>query len=145
MTSVAGGPGARRRAVLATDLLHPTQLSMSATLEARRIALARVAIAAGEVAFQTRSALADWAGTHRSQITRIARGQEVGGEVGWLLASLAAVVTALMSVYEPEAIPGWLHGSNPHLGDRRPLDVLAAGDVAAVMGAVQAARVGVFA
>lgn len=114
-------------------------------LETRRIALAHASIEAGEVVFDTKASLADWAGTHRSQITRVAQGQEIGGEVGWRLAGLAAIVTALISVYEPEAISGWLHGSNSHLADRRPLDVLAEGDVAAVMSAVQAARTGVFA
>ena len=82
---------------------------------------------------------------HRSQITRAAEGQEIGGDAGWLLAALAAVVTTLLAIYEPAAVAGWLHGSNPHLSDRRPLDVLAEGDVTAVMGAVQAARTGVFA
>ncbi len=111
----------------------------------RGATLARATVDAGEVAFGTRAALATWAGTHRSQVTRVARGQVVGGETGWRLAALAAIVTALLVVYEPEAIPGWLRGNNPHLGDRRPLDVLAAGDVTAVMGAVQAARTGAFA
>jgi uncharacterized protein (DUF2384 family) len=78
-------------------------------------------------------------------VTRVAGGQEVGGDAGWRLAALAAVVTALLAIYDVEAIPGWLRGSNPHLQDRRPLDVLAAGDLAAVMSAVQAARTGVYA
>jgi uncharacterized protein (DUF2384 family) len=102
-------------------------------------------VEAGEVVFGTRAGLAQWVGTHRSQITRAARGQELGGDEGWRLSSLAAVVTALLALYEPRAVAGWLHGSNPHLGDRRPLDVLAAGDVAAVMAAVQAARTGAYA
>jgi uncharacterized protein (DUF2384 family) len=89
--------------------------------------------------------LAKWIGTHRSQITRAARGQELGGEEGWRLSTLAAVVTALLALYEPDAVAGWLHGSNPHLNDRRPLDVLAEGDVAAVIAAVQAARTGAYA
>lgn len=120
-------------------------MTLRIPLETHRVRLAHASIEAGEVAFASRAALADWAGTHRSQITRVAGGQEVGGEVGWRLVSLAAVVTALISIFEPEAISGWLHGSNPHLADRRPLDVLAEGDIASVMGAVQAARTGVFA
>lgn len=111
----------------------------------RVINLGQAAVGAGEVAFGTRAALAHWAGTHRSQITRLAKGQAVGGEGGWRLAALASVVTALLALYERDAIPGWLEGNNPHLGDRRPLDVLAAGDIAAVMSAVQAARTGAFA
>lgn len=114
-------------------------------LEVHRVALAEAAVEAGEVALGSRSALAQWAGIHRSQITRAARGQAIGGEEGWRLTSLAAVVTALLAVYEPGAVAGWLAGVNPHLNDRKPLDVLAQGDVTAVMGAVQAARTGVYA
>lgn len=114
-------------------------------LEGHRVALAGTTVEAGEIALGSRSALAEWAGMHRSQITRAARGQDIGGEEGWRLTSLAAVVTALLAIYEPDAVAGWLAGSNPHLNDRRPLDVLAEGDVTAVMGAVQAARAGVYA
>jgi uncharacterized protein (DUF2384 family) len=114
-------------------------------LEDQLAALAEASVGAGELAFGSRAALAAWAGTNRSQITRAAQGQEVGGEAGWRLAALAAVVTALLAIYEPAAVGGWLHGNNPHLGDRRPVDVLAAGDVAAVMAAVQAAHTGAYA
>jgi uncharacterized protein (DUF2384 family) len=114
-------------------------------LQEHRAALAEARVEAGELAFGGRAALAAWVGTHRSQITRAARGQELGGEEGWRLAGLAAVVTALLAFYEPEAVSGWLHGSNPQLDDRRPLDVLAAGDLASVMAAVQAARTGAYA
>lgn len=110
--------------------------------QARPATLAEASVEAGEVVFGSRAGLAKWVGTHRSQITRAARGQELGGEEGWRLSALAAVVTALRALYEPEAVSGWLQGNNPHLGDRRPLDVLAQGDVAAVMAAVQAARTG---
>jgi uncharacterized protein (DUF2384 family) len=113
--------------------------------KARRPVLAGASVEAGEVAFGTRAALAAWLGTHRSQITRAARGQELRGDEGWRLSGLAAVVTALLAIYDRDAVSGWLQGNNPHLGDRRPLDVLAAGDVAAVMAAVQAARTGAFA
>ena len=64
---------------------------------------------------------------------------------GWRIKGLAAVVTALLGLYEPEVVPDWLAGFNPHLNNRRPLDVLAAGDVAAVMAAVQAAHTGSYA
>lgn len=110
----------------------------------RRV-VSEAAADAGELAFGTRAAVATWAGMHRSQITRAARGQQVGGEEGWRLSALAAVVTALLAFLEPQAIAGWMHGSNPHLRDRRPVDILAEGDLATVMVAVQAARTGVFA
>lgn len=102
-------------------------------------------VGAGEVAFGNRAAFAEWAGIHRSQVTRLAQGQGIGGEPGWRIAGLMSVVLALLEIYEPDAIAGWLHGINPHLNHRRPLDVLAQGDIAEVMAAVQAARVGSFA
>jgi uncharacterized protein (DUF2384 family) len=111
----------------------------------KRFNFTLASVEAGEVVFGSRSALAEWAGSHRSQITRAAKGQEIGGEAGWRVSGLAAVVTALLGIYEPEAVAGWMHGANPHLQDRRPLDVLAQGDVAAVMTAVQAARTGAYA
>ncbi len=114
-------------------------------MKSPRSALIATSIEAGELVFGSRAALAAWIGTHRSQISRVARGQELGGEEGWRLLALAAAVTALLAIYDPEAVSGWLHGSNPHLNDRRPLDVLAQGDLASVMTAVQAARTGVYA
>ncbi len=109
------------------------------------LAVREAMIDAGELALGSRAALARWLGAHRSQVTRAALGQVLGGEEGWRLTGLAAVVTALLSLYEPDAVSGWLHGNNPHLDDRRPIDVLAEGDVTAVMAAVQAARAGAFA
>jgi hypothetical protein len=79
-------------------------MAAQATLEDHRRALAGAAVDAGEVAFGNRSALAEWIGTHRSQVTRAAEGQEIGGEAGWRLAVLAAIVTALLAIYEPEAV-----------------------------------------
>jgi len=107
--------------------------------------LGLAAVAAGELAVGSRIALARWAGAHRGEITRLAGGLEIGGEGAWRLAGLASVVTALLAVYDRDAIPGWVSGNNPHLNDRRPLDVLATGDVASVMSAVQAIRTGAFA
>lgn len=121
------------------------QVAAKRVREVAQAVLAEASVDAGEVAFGNRARLAEWLGTHRSQITRAAQGQDLGGEEGWRLSGLAAVVTALLAIYEPEAVSGWLSGNNPHLGDRRPLDVLAAGDVAAVMAAVQAARTGAYA
>ncbi len=110
-----------------------------------RLTLALASVMAGQLVFGSRAALADWAGSHRSQISRVAKGQDIGGEAGWRIAGLAAVVTALLDIYEPEAVAGWFHGANPQLRGRRPVDVLAEGDLAAVMAAVQAARTGAYA
>lgn len=114
-------------------------------LKGHKAPLAHAIVEAGEVALGSRSALARWLGIERSQVTRAAAGQAIGGPAGWRIKGLAAVVTALLALYEPAAVAGWLAGANPHLNHRRPLDVLAQGDVAAVMAAVQAAQTGSFA
>ncbi len=122
---------------------RPKHSTGGARQHAKAIAAARVD--AGELAFENRAALAEWLGTARSQVTRAAQGAAFGGAPGWQLTGLHAVVAALLTLYDPEAIPGWLHGFNPHLGDRRPIDLLAVGEVASVMEAVQAARAGSYA
>jgi uncharacterized protein (DUF2384 family) len=111
----------------------------------RKGVLAQAVLHSAEVAFRNRAALAEWLGIERSQITRAAAGQSIGGAAGWRMKGLAAVVTALLDVYDPEVVPDWLAGINPHLNDRRPLDVLAQGDVASVMAALQAEQAGSFA
>ncbi len=143
--------GLKNRIFQSADASEPKQTKSSRTrrrTEAYGDLTARLRSAeaeAGKVAFGNRAAFADWAGTHRSQITRLAQGQDVGGEPGWRIAGLVSVVLALLEVYEPDAVPGWLQGINPHLNNRRPLDVLGEGDVAKVMAAIQATRVGSFA
>ena len=50
------------------------------------------------------------------------------------------VWSELLVVYEPQAATGWLFGMNPLLGDRRPIDVLGAGEETDVLRTVRAER-----
>jgi hypothetical protein len=96
--------------------------------------------------FKSDAELAGWLGVDRSQLSRYRRGrQRPGGEVGWRLTGLQAVVQALRQVLEADAVADWLLGVNAHLNQRRPLDVLREGRVAEVMNAVEAERTGSFA
>jgi len=62
------------------------------------------------------------------------------------LDDLKTLVTQLASLgLSPPTIVAWLHGRNPFLQDRRPLDVLASGDFDAASGAVSALRDGSYA
>ncbi|MGH7703692.1 MAG: hypothetical protein ACREMO_11390 [Gemmatimonadales bacterium] len=99
----------------------------------------------GTAVLGSKAALAAWLNVHRSQVTRLERGQEIGHEPGWRLAGLGAVVGALSQVYDPEVIPDWLKGINAHLNHQRPIDLLHQGRVAEVMAAVEAARTGSYA
>jgi len=55
------------------------------------------------------------------------------------------LMSRLLALYERETAIKWLEGFNPHLGDRRPIDLLAAGRTAEVLGALQSAETGSFA
>ena len=59
--------------------------------------------------------------------------------------NLGTVVESLTGYLEPDAIADWLSGVNPHLGHRRPIDVLLAGHVTDVIAAVEAERRGAYA
>ena len=55
------------------------------------------------------------------------------------------VWSELLVVYEPQAATAWLLGMNPLLGNRRPIDVLGAGEETDVLRAVRAERMDLFA
>jgi len=44
----------------------------------------------------------------------------------------------LLRVYEPDAARAWLHGVNPLLGDRRPIDLVTSGRTMEVLRAIRA-------
>lgn len=49
---------------------------------------------------------------------------------------LLRVFNRLLVIYDPETALKWLQGTNAHLGNRRPIDVLADGDYQAVHAAI---------
>ena len=53
------------------------------------------------------------------------------------LLELQYVIAELSDVYKPEGIDIWLHARQRALGDRRPIDVLKAGDFETVLQLVQ--------
>jgi uncharacterized protein (DUF2384 family) len=50
-----------------------------------------------------------------------------------------------LRLYPAEAAELWLQGLNPHLGDRRPIDLVRAGRAQELLGAIGAERSGGFA
>ncbi len=55
------------------------------------------------------------------------------------------VWSSLLRVYEPDAARAWLHGVNPLLGDRRPIDLVTSGQTTEVLRVIQAERADTFA
>jgi len=55
------------------------------------------------------------------------------------------VVSSLLRLYSCETAARWLRGVNPHLGDRRPIDVVRAGRSHELLDALVQERAGSFA
>src|SRR4029434_11157848 len=90
--------------------------------------------------FRSGSAIADLLGVNRSQITRWLRGAATDPLTAERIDLLELVWSNLLRLYEPDAARAWLFGLNPHLGDRRPIDVIRTGPGGDLMRRTRAAR-----
>jgi uncharacterized protein (DUF2384 family) len=95
--------------------------------------------------FETGAALADLLGVSRSRITRWLQGAGIDPLNAEKIDLLDLVWSNLLRVYEPQAARAWLFGLNPHLGDRRPVDLIRLGRTEELMRAIRAERAGSFA
>jgi uncharacterized protein (DUF2384 family) len=97
------------------------------------------------VDFKSAARVADMLGVSRSRVTRWLRGAGIDPENAERVELLELVWSNLLRLYESDAGLAWLFGLNPHLGDRRPIDLIREGKGAEVLGAIRAARAGSFA
>jgi hypothetical protein len=95
--------------------------------------------------FKSGAAVADLLGVNRSQVTRWLRGAGIDPLNAERIDLLEMVWSNLLRLYEPAAARSWLFGLNPHLGDRRPIDVIRAGRTEELMRAIRAERAESFA
>ena len=91
------------------------------------------------------SAVADLLGVSRSRVTRWLKGEGIDPVNAERVDLLELVWASLLRLYEPEAARAWLLGINPHLGDRRPIDLIRAGRTEELIGAIRAERAESFA
>src|SRR5438046_2058659 len=77
--------------------------------------------------FKTGAAVADLLGVNRSQVTRWLKGAGIDPLNAERIDLLELIWANLLRLYEPEAARSWLFGLNPHLGDRRPIDLVRRG------------------
>lgn len=96
-------------------------------------------------AFGSDAALALALGVNRSRVARWKQGERPDPANGEKLRDFHIVVSLLTGYLEDKAIPDWLHGFNPHLSDRRPVDVLRSGRLSEVVRAIEAEKSGAFA
>jgi hypothetical protein len=111
--------------------------------EGRR--MLEVRIQSARRAFSSDAELAAALGVDRAQPGRWREGQSPDPENVERLVGLDVVIELLSGYLSPTSIPKWLHGVNAHLGDRRPVEVLRAGSLADVIGAIEAEKSGAFA
>jgi uncharacterized protein (DUF2384 family) len=69
--------------------------------------------------------LAELLGVSPAQVTRWRRGGGIDLQNAERVDLLELVVASLLRLYSAEAAEQWLLGVNPHLGDRRPVDLVA--------------------
>ena len=82
----------------------------------------------------------------RSQVTRwLDRGQEPDAANLRKVEATELAMARLLRLYDPATARIWLEGTNAHLGERRPIDLLARGRLAEVLAAIDAEEAGTFA
>jgi transcriptional regulator with XRE-family HTH domain len=95
--------------------------------------------------FRSQRRLAELLGVSPAQVTRWLRGQGIDEVNAERVDLLELVMSQLLRVYPPEAAERWLVGLNPHLGDRRPIDLIRRGRSRELIEAIAAERAGSFA
>ena len=95
--------------------------------------------------FKTGAAVAGLLGVSRSRITRWLKGAGIDPLNAEKIDLLELVWANVLRLYEPEAARSWLFGLNPHLSDRRPIDLVRAGRAEELMRAIRAERAESFA
>ena len=89
--------------------------------------------------------LADALGVSPAQVSRWTRGQGIDPVNAERLDLLELVMSFLLRVYEPETAEKWLVGPNPRLRNRRPIDVIRAGETQELLPALRQERAGSYA
>ena len=85
--------------------------------------------------------VAEILGVSPSQVSRWRSGQIPDPDNADRLGGLALVVELLSRWLAPESVEGWLCGPNAHLSDRAPAYLIHQGQVADVIGAIEAEKV----
>ena len=84
-------------------------------------------------------------GVNRSRITRWLRNEDPDRDNQAKLDALDFVVTRLRQFLTATAARDWLMGINAHLGNRRPIDLIAHNRIAEVLSAIEQDELGSYA
>jgi transcriptional regulator with XRE-family HTH domain len=94
------------------------------------------------VDFGSQRRLAELLGVSPAQVSRWLRGAGIDPLNAERVDLLELVWSNLLRTYDADAARAWLFGLNPHLGDRRPIDLIRAGKTEELMRAIRAERAG---
>jgi uncharacterized protein (DUF2384 family) len=95
--------------------------------------------------FHSQRRLAELLGVSPAQVTRWRHGQGIDEANAHRVDLLELVMSSLLRLYSSEAAELWLHGANPHLAGRRPMDLVRAGRSRELLDAIAQERAGSFA
>lgn len=95
--------------------------------------------------FRSQRRLAELLGVSPAQVTRWRHGKGIDALNAERVDLLELVMSQLLRVYPAEAAERWLVGLNPHLGERRPIDLIRRGRLPELIEAIAAERAGSFA
>lgn len=84
-------------------------------------------------------------GVSSSRVSRWLRTEEPDPSSKRRLEGVEFILARLLEVFEKDTALKWLHGVNAHLNNRRPIDLMAAGRIAEVLGAIEAEETGAYA
>ncbi len=97
------------------------------------------------VAVHSDRAIAGILGVSASQVSRWRQGQRPDRDNADRLAGLALVAEMLIRWLDPDIVEEWLTGANAHLDGATPSYYIQLGQLAEVVGALEAMKAGVFA
>lgn len=95
--------------------------------------------------FRSQRRLAELLDVSPAQITRWRNGKGIDDANAGRVDLLELTMANLLRLYSPEAAEDWLLGVNPHLGDRRPVDLIRRGRTRELLDAIEAERAGSYA
>lgn len=107
-------------------------------------ALQRMSFLIARAVFTSDAEMALAFGVDRSNMKRWRLGAPISRAHAVRLQAFETVVSLLIGFLSATTIPKWLRGTNSHLGNRRPIDVLLAGRLSEVVAAVENERSGSF-
>ena len=111
----------------------------------RRSARAQHHLKMIRVAVHSDRAIAGILGVSASQVSRWRQGQRPDRDNADRLAGLALVAEMLIRWLDPDIVEEWLTGANAHLDGATPSYYIQLGQLAEVVGALEAMKAGVFA